>query len=161
MTLAVNLGSFAYLVLVARSASPAVFGALAALAGITLLFEVPANALQVAVGRALDGQPRQSPSPDASPQGGSQALAGTRERLGPRRLCRAAGPVATGRAVPSPAVDHQCLAARCLRAARRGERGTEGSTGRSGPPAPAGHRPPDGIGVRIVLGVLLVRTAGV
>jgi O-antigen/teichoic acid export membrane protein len=53
VTLAVNLGSFAYLVLVARSASPAVFGALAALAGITLLFEVPANALQVAVGRAL------------------------------------------------------------------------------------------------------------
>ena len=53
VTLAVNLGSFAYLVLVARSASPAVFGALAALAGVTLLFEVPANALQVAVGRAL------------------------------------------------------------------------------------------------------------
>jgi O-antigen/teichoic acid export membrane protein len=57
VTLAVNLGSFAYLVLVARSASPAVFGALAALAGITLLFEVPANALQVAVGRALTASP--------------------------------------------------------------------------------------------------------
>ncbi len=57
VTLAVNLGSFAYLVLVARSASPAVFGALAALAGITLLFEVPANALQVAVGRALTAEP--------------------------------------------------------------------------------------------------------
>ncbi len=57
VTLAVNLGSFAYLVLVARSASPAVFGALAALAGVTLLFEVPANALQVAVGRALGPGP--------------------------------------------------------------------------------------------------------
>jgi O-antigen/teichoic acid export membrane protein len=57
VTLAVNLGSFAYLVLIARSASPAVFGALAALAGITLLFEVPANALQVAVGRALTASP--------------------------------------------------------------------------------------------------------
>ena len=57
VTLVVNLGSFAYLVLVARSASPAVFGALAALAGITLLFEVPANALQVAVGRALTASP--------------------------------------------------------------------------------------------------------
>ena len=57
VTLVVNLGSFAYLVLVARSASPAVFGALAALAGITLLFEVPANALQVAVGRALTAEP--------------------------------------------------------------------------------------------------------
>ena len=57
VTLAVNLGSFAYLVLIARSASPALFGALAALAGITLLFEVPANALQVAVGRALAPRP--------------------------------------------------------------------------------------------------------
>jgi O-antigen/teichoic acid export membrane protein len=53
VTLAVNLGSFLYLVLVARSASPATFGALAALAGIALLFEVPANALQVALGRAV------------------------------------------------------------------------------------------------------------
>ena len=53
VTLAVNLGSFAYLVLIARSASPALFGALAALAGITLIFEVPANALQVAIGRTL------------------------------------------------------------------------------------------------------------
>jgi O-antigen/teichoic acid export membrane protein len=60
LTLAVNLGSFAFLVLVARSASPALFGALAALAGITLVFETPANALQVAVGRTVaqpaDGQ---------------------------------------------------------------------------------------------------------
>jgi O-antigen/teichoic acid export membrane protein len=51
--LAVNLGSFLYLVLVARSAAPAVFGALGALAALTLVFEVPANALQVAVGRAV------------------------------------------------------------------------------------------------------------
>lgn len=50
MTLAVNLGSFLFLVLVARSAPPALFGALAALAGITLLCEVPASALQVVVG---------------------------------------------------------------------------------------------------------------
>jgi O-antigen/teichoic acid export membrane protein len=53
VTLAVNLGSFLYLLLIARSASPAIFGALAALAGIALLFEVPANALQVALGRAV------------------------------------------------------------------------------------------------------------
>jgi O-antigen/teichoic acid export membrane protein len=53
VTLAVNLGSFLYLVLVARSATPAVFGALGALAALTLLFEVPANALQVAVGRTV------------------------------------------------------------------------------------------------------------
>lgn len=53
VTLAVNLGSFAFLVLVARSATPAVFGALGALAALTLVFEVPANALQVAVGRTV------------------------------------------------------------------------------------------------------------
>ncbi len=52
-TLAVNLGSFLFLVLVARSATPAVFGALGALAALTLVFEVPANALQVAVGRTV------------------------------------------------------------------------------------------------------------
>jgi O-antigen/teichoic acid export membrane protein len=53
VTLAVNLGSFLFLVLVARSAAPAVFGALGALAALTLVFEVPANALQVAVGRTV------------------------------------------------------------------------------------------------------------
>jgi glycosyltransferase involved in cell wall biosynthesis/O-antigen/teichoic acid export membrane protein len=53
VTLAVNIGSFLFLVLIARSASPAIFGGLAALAGIALLFEVPANALQVAVGRGV------------------------------------------------------------------------------------------------------------
>jgi glycosyltransferase involved in cell wall biosynthesis/O-antigen/teichoic acid export membrane protein len=53
VTLAVNLGSFLFLVLVARSASPTVFGALGALVALTLLFEVPANALQVAVGRTV------------------------------------------------------------------------------------------------------------
>ncbi|HMK96304.1 MAG TPA: hypothetical protein VK425_02095, partial [Acidimicrobiales bacterium] len=53
VTLAVNLGSFLFLVLVARSARPAIFGALAALAGIALLFEVPASALQLAVGRQV------------------------------------------------------------------------------------------------------------
>ncbi|MGA3217780.1 MAG: glycosyltransferase [Acidimicrobiales bacterium] len=53
VTLAVNLGSFGYLVLVARSAAPAIFGALGALAALTLVFEVPANALQVAVGRTV------------------------------------------------------------------------------------------------------------
>jgi glycosyltransferase involved in cell wall biosynthesis/O-antigen/teichoic acid export membrane protein len=53
VTLAVNLGSFLFLVLVARSASAATFGALAALAGITLLFEVPANALQVAIAHTV------------------------------------------------------------------------------------------------------------
>ncbi|HTV12155.1 MAG TPA: glycosyltransferase [Acidimicrobiales bacterium] len=53
VTLAVNLGNFLFLVLVARSAQPAVFGGLAALAGTALVFEVPANALQVAVGRQV------------------------------------------------------------------------------------------------------------
>ena len=46
-------GSFLFLVLVARSAPPAVFGGLGALAALTLVFEVPANALQVAVGRTV------------------------------------------------------------------------------------------------------------
>jgi O-antigen/teichoic acid export membrane protein len=55
ITLAVNLGSFLFLVLVARSADPSIFGGLAALAGIALLFEAPANALQVAVARTLGG----------------------------------------------------------------------------------------------------------
>ena len=53
VTLAVNVLSFLFLVLVARSASPAIFGGLAALAGIALLYEVPANALQVAVGESI------------------------------------------------------------------------------------------------------------
>ena len=52
-TLAVNLGSFFFLVMVARTATPAVFGALAALVGVTLVFEVPANSLQVLVERSL------------------------------------------------------------------------------------------------------------
>ena len=56
VTLAVNLGSFLYLVLVARSAPPAIFGALGALAALTLVFEVPANALQVAVGRTVSAR---------------------------------------------------------------------------------------------------------
>lgn len=61
MTLAVNLGSFGFLVLVARSADPALFGALAALAGIILLCEVPASALQVVVGRSFAGAEPESP----------------------------------------------------------------------------------------------------
>lgn len=65
VSLAVNLGSFLFLVLVARSAMPALFGALAALAAITLLCEVPASALQVVVGNSFaDAQgdgPRQPP----------------------------------------------------------------------------------------------------
>ena len=55
-TLAVNLGSFFFLVMVARTASPAVFGALAALVGVTLVFEVPANSLQVLVERSLQAR---------------------------------------------------------------------------------------------------------
>ncbi len=57
LTLAVNLGSFLFLVLVARSSSPGVFGGLAALAGLALLFDVPANALQVAVGDRVGDAP--------------------------------------------------------------------------------------------------------
>jgi hypothetical protein len=68
VTLAVNLGSFLFLVLIARSASPAVFGGLAALAGIALVFEVPASAIQVTVGRSVGG-------PDAEGQF-TTALAG-------------------------------------------------------------------------------------
>jgi len=62
VTLAVNLGSFLFLVLIARSAQPAIFGGLAALAGIALLFEVPANALQLAVGRQVT-----APAGDSAP----------------------------------------------------------------------------------------------
>jgi glycosyltransferase involved in cell wall biosynthesis/O-antigen/teichoic acid export membrane protein len=50
VTLAANLGTFGFLVLVGRSAAPAVLGALVALAAVALLFEVPANALQAAIG---------------------------------------------------------------------------------------------------------------
>jgi glycosyltransferase involved in cell wall biosynthesis/O-antigen/teichoic acid export membrane protein len=50
VTLAANLGSFGFLVLVARSANPAVLGSLLGLAAVALIFEVPANALQAAVG---------------------------------------------------------------------------------------------------------------
>ena len=82
VTLAVNLGSFAYLVLIARSASPAVFGALAALAGITLLFEVPANALQVAVGRALAATARRTGRPASRP-----GLCWYRPAFGGSRVC--------------------------------------------------------------------------
>ena len=86
VTLAVNLGSFAYLVLVARSASPAVFGALAALAGITLIFEVPANALQVAVGRTL------GPGPTGGRPASPPAAAGTGKYVGGWRVCRSCWP---------------------------------------------------------------------
>lgn len=71
ITLAVNLGSFLFLALVARSSGPAVFGGLAALAGLALLFDVPANALQVAVGNRV-GNTRLSAGPllrDASALG--------------------------------------------------------------------------------------------
>jgi O-antigen/teichoic acid export membrane protein len=57
MTLAVNLGSFCFLVLIARSANPSLFGALAALAAIILLCEVPASALQVVAGRWFHDRP--------------------------------------------------------------------------------------------------------
>ncbi|HET9061395.1 MAG TPA: glycosyltransferase [Acidimicrobiales bacterium] len=57
ITLAANLGSFLFLVLVARSATPAVYGGLAALAALTLIFDVPANALQVAVGNRVGEAP--------------------------------------------------------------------------------------------------------
>jgi O-antigen/teichoic acid export membrane protein len=69
ITLAANLGSFLFLVLIARSAQPAIFGGLAALAGIALLFEVPANALQVAIGRSVSdsGEERQTAHVAAGP----------------------------------------------------------------------------------------------
>lgn len=57
ITLAANLGSLLFLVLVARSASPSVYGGLAALAGLALIFDVPANALQVAVGNRVGEAP--------------------------------------------------------------------------------------------------------
>jgi len=50
VTLAANLGSFGFLVVVARSGTPAVLGGALALAAIALLFEVPASALQAALG---------------------------------------------------------------------------------------------------------------
>src|SRR5580698_3089452 len=69
ITLAANLGSFLFLVLIARSAQPAIFGGLAALAGIALLFEVPANALQVAIGRNVgdSGEARRTAHVAAGP----------------------------------------------------------------------------------------------
>ncbi len=47
------MGSFLFLVMVARTAAPPVFGALAALVGVTLVFEVPASSLQVFAERSL------------------------------------------------------------------------------------------------------------
>jgi glycosyltransferase involved in cell wall biosynthesis/O-antigen/teichoic acid export membrane protein len=50
------LGTFGFLVVVARSGAPAVLGGVLALAAVALLFEVPANALQAAMGaRAKEG----------------------------------------------------------------------------------------------------------
>ena len=119
VTLAVNLGSFLFLVLVARSAAPAVFGALGALAALTLVFEVPANALQVAVGRTVS----------ATNTGGRvrPVRGGAISRRGQRFRCRcvrcAAGAVPSGRALSAPSVDHERSLARCLRLAGRHERG--------------------------------------
>src|SRR5579875_4108020 len=50
VTLAANLGTFGFLVVVARSGTPAVLSGAAALAAVALAFEVPANALQAAIG---------------------------------------------------------------------------------------------------------------
>ena len=55
ITLAANLGSFAFLVLVARSSTPVILGGLAALGALALLFEVPANALQAAFASSSNG----------------------------------------------------------------------------------------------------------
>ena len=85
LTLAVNLGSFLFLVLVARSSSPGVFGGLAALAGLALLFDVPANALQVAVGdrAAPAGGRRAAARLDGAMADGGRGLLETVQR--PRR----------------------------------------------------------------------------
>ncbi len=136
VTLAVNLGSFAYLVLIARSASPAIFGALAALAGIALLFEVPANALQVALG------PRRGPrARRTSSAGGGRGT--TRRRLPARcgGLRRPACPFASSRAVPPPAIDHERSPAGGLRPARGDQRRAQGCPGRPGTAAATGNGP--------------------
>ncbi|MCL6091838.1 MAG: hypothetical protein M1435_02650, partial [Actinobacteria bacterium] len=65
VTLAANLGSFAFLVIVARASSPVVLGGFVALGALALLFEVPANALQAAVAS--------SPSGDSVVAGGPRA----------------------------------------------------------------------------------------
>ena len=153
VTLAVNLGSFAYLVLVARSASPAVFGALAALAGIALLFEVPANALQVAVGRALASAPDRAAGPaagwPATAAGRPGTAAGKVEArpllvqasiwgLGVCLVLLALSPLVE-RFLHLPSVT-SALAARGVRPAGRRERGAQGRPGRAGPAPAAGHR---------------------
>jgi len=78
LTLAANLGSFLFLALVARSARPELFGGLAALAALALLFEVPANALQVAVGRAVSSVPKDGPAAGRPAAGGLAAGRGGR-----------------------------------------------------------------------------------
>ena len=75
VALAVNVGSFLFLVMVARTASPAVFGALAALVGVMLVFEVPASSVQVLVERSLL-QPRATGAPWPKVEPGGR-LAGT------------------------------------------------------------------------------------
>ena len=137
VTLAVNLGSFAYLVLVARSASPAVFGALAALAGITLLFEVPANALQVAVGRALAAAARPAGRP-ASPPG----RCWYRPVRGGSALCLvllALSPLVE-RFLHLPSITSALLLGRLRPPGRRQRRAQRRPRG-PGSPASPGHRP--------------------
>ena len=108
------------------------------------------------------GPRRQPPAPDGRvAPGRGQASAGRGQPLGRRRLRRAAGAVASRRAVPAPAVHHERPALGGVRPARRGSascpKGVLVGQGRlrllaTGPDA--------GIVVRIVVGVLLVRHGG-
>jgi glycosyltransferase involved in cell wall biosynthesis len=54
-TTVVNFANFLFQLMVARILDPSAFGAMAALLGLILIFEVPANALQVLVAREVSG----------------------------------------------------------------------------------------------------------
>lgn len=79
ITLAANLGTFAFLVLVARSSTPVVLGGLAALGALVLLLEVPANALQAAVASGPVGSEGRGQGPNGGPAGAGPAPAGARQ----------------------------------------------------------------------------------
>ncbi len=136
VTLAVNLGSFLYLVLVAALGQPGYFRRPAALAGIALLFEVPANALQVALGRAVAARARRA-----------RCAGRCRGAASSTHACLGAGVCAVLLAL-SPLVEGSCTCPRSrapscwgLRPAGGYKRRAQGRAGRPGPAALVGNRP--------------------
>lgn len=66
--LVVSAGNFLFLVMVARTVSPSLFGAFAALSALVLLYEVPASTVQTTVTRAMapGARAREAPYPPST-----------------------------------------------------------------------------------------------